>query len=79
MANVGNCTEVISDLVSPIEKIPAPLAQRFPVGNPAWGFVTEVEGQDPFVLVERLTIWMGGALAVENAYLEPTDGQIWPR
>ena len=78
MANVANCIS-LAELTS-LDRIPGPIAQKFPVSNPAWGFVTDLEEPLPTIHGMLSPHYLAGAVvSPESSYLEPTLGQIWPR
>jgi hypothetical protein len=58
-----------------------PITNRFPTPPSAVGFLTDVEGEEEpaWVISGGIASYLGGALAQEGPYLEPTIGQIWPR
>ena len=77
MAIVGSCIESHPAFVS-VDRIPAPIAQRFPVPLVARGFCIDVENL--ILSFEGPTYSITGATVnPESNYMEITTGQIWPR
>lgn len=79
MATVATLKDT-STVVGIKEKIPSPIAQRFPVPTQAVGAlrISDVPyGKNGGAIASGGALF--GALVVEGSYMEPTLGQIWPR